>query len=269
MAIEIIQATVCKQQGFLIGSLDVTEVSTIGKSSGLRDELTLHYLRLTNRMGRMRSTSRLTCVYVHETRTHHAKHRNGTRHSLRQPKGERATLAFYALGTNSADVEYLAGLTVSVDDSLAIHQPESVADAVRRRVAVNIFERVVNNGLVDEQVFNLLFRHANARIFYPNLHIAVTLLTVYPYLSARGRELLCIVSQGVQHEHSERFVCLDHSLGGHYLQIDAFDGETHPTARQQIKDILQRKTFNLQAQHTLPQLYPMGQNAVIIINLLG
>ena len=269
MLVEIIQATVCKQQGFLISPMDVAEVSTIGKSCSLLDELTLHHLSLTNWMGRVRGTSQLACFRIHETRTHHAKHRNGTRHSLRQPKGERATLAFCALGTNSADVEYLASLTVSVDDALAIHQPESVADAMLRRVAINIFERVVNDGLVDEQVFNLLFRHTNARIFYPNLHIVVTLLTVYPNLSTRGRELLCIVSQGIQHEHGERLVGLDHSLGGHHLQIDAFDGETHPAARQQIKDILQRKTFNLQAQHTLPQLYPMGQNAVIIINLLG
>ena len=192
-------------------------------------------------------------------RQHNSKHA----HHPWQPKTEHAALTLFAFNRNGAAAKYPTYLFILVDDALTVEQPETM-----RRL--NVGRRRVYH-LAFEQVRPFLFGHSHASIGNHDVYITLLLgnTCAKRNLAVSFCKLACIVYQRVNHKECERAVGLHHLGCRLHHQLNPLVFKSHSAFTYDVEERLQRHTFHVQAQFSLPHLYPLGQNGVVFFYLIG
>ena len=102
-----------------------------------------------------------------------------------------------------------------------------------------------------EQMLRLLFRHTLPIIFNGNLNRLLHRPSRNNDMSAWRRVLSGVIGQRVEHEQREGLVGLNDSIGRLHHQINSFQPEPHVSFGNNIKQFLQGKAFDLDAQLAL------------------
>ena len=184
--------------------------------------------------------------------TKRQQHQDQAQHTFRQSEEETGSLSQLTGSGDAADREDLTDLTVLLDDTLAVQQAEAMT----------------LHNLVIKEMCKLFFSHTVTGIFHRYLHILFSLRGRHLHLSTFLRKLPGIVGKGIQHKERQHSVCLYHRFSRFYLQIHTLHLEPSLASADDIKQLLQRETLNLQTQFTLTQLDPIGQHIVIGIDLI-
>ena len=128
---------------------------------------------------------------------------------------------------------------------------------------------IVDDGLGVEQVSQLLCCHAQAGIGDGDFHVVLCIVGLDAHPSALWGELAGVVGQGVEHEEGEHAVGLHRQVGGLHLELDALHLEAATAACHDVEQLLQLEALYLQAQLASAQLYPVGQQVVVVAYLVG
>ena len=173
--------------------------------------------------------------------------------ALGQQEGETAPAPGFTLGLDGAVVEGLAYLTVFLHYSPTIHEPEAMA-----------FMQ-----LIVEYMPQLVFGNAATVILDRHFDKVAAVGGLNDDPSPTPGELAGVVGQRVDHEEGECLVGLDHEIGILHAKLYAVHGKGRAALAHQGEQRHQRKAFNVQAQLSAPQLYPMGKHIVVFIYLVG
>ena len=147
------------------------------------------------------------------------------------------------LGRQQADLEELAGLAILLDDAAAVLETEAMRGLV--------------GGL------------ATARITNGHLYIVVRLLGIDVDATTLCREFARIVGQRIEHEERKHAVGLDDSIGGMHVERNLLHGKALTATCHHIEERRQRETLNMEIQLALPQLNPLRQKVVLLVDIVG
>ena len=89
------------------------------------------------------------------------------------------------------------------------------------------------------------------------------------HLSAAWRKLAGIVGDGVDHEERQGAVGLHHGIGWLHFQVYASHLETHLSLAHNVEEWLQREALDAEADGALAHLNPIGEHAVVLVDLVG
>ena len=180
-----------------------------------------------------------------------------------QTEEEARAPTLLALGCYMADAEELAHLAVLLNDALAVGKAEAMTLLAFGTRDANIAE-----GLVVKDVAQLLGRHAAARVGHGELHVVGLLQGADGHVAAAVSELAGIVSQGVQHEERQHAVGLDGGVGRYHGERHPLHVEAGLATEDEVEQGLQGETLDMQAELALPQLYPLREQVVLLVNLV-
>ena len=124
------------------------------------------------------------------------------------------------------------------------------------------------HNLVVEEIGQLFFGHTLPRVLYGNLHILLLLSGGDTDVAALLSELSGIVGHRVQHEERQHTVGFQHCVRRFYVQFDTFHLEGSTALSDDVEELLQRETLDLQTQFALAQLNPVGQHLVVVFYLV-
>ena len=162
------------------------------------------------------------------------------------------------LGLQRADTEYLADLVILLDDSLAVHQSEAVRSG-----------RLLGDGLSVEDVCQLVVSHSATGVADGYLDIVRSLGGGNVDASVFGGKLAGVVGQRVKHEEGQHAVGL-HGDGGRLdTEGDALHGKTGLVTRHEVEELLQGEALHMQVQFSLTKLYPLCQQLVLLVDVIG
>ena len=133
------------------------------------------------------------------------------------------------------------------------------------------YQSLVGDGffLHAESRGHLLLGHALSCVLHRHFHILVCLLGTDIHATALGREFSGIISNGVDHKQGKHLVGFHPLLCRKNGELYVLELECHLRMCDDIKEFLQRKTFDMQPQVTLTELNPLGEHGIILIDFLG
>ena len=252
--IETVEIGSCRIGHFqcsLIPTIDIAEVGAVSVGISPFQQIAGCCTRLGNHQGK------------HQHHLHSAN-------TARQAEGEPAALSLLAFGVDLADGEESAHLPVFVDDALAIEQSETMTARI---------------GAI-EDMRQSCFVHSLARIGDGNLNVTILgschlailgsshlglihHLGANHHLSAAWCKLTGVIGDGIDHEERKGAVGLHHGICRAHLQVYAPHLETHLSFGHNVEERLQREALDAEADGALAHLNPIGEHAVVLVNLVG
>ena len=169
-----------------------------------------------------------------------------------------------------ADGEERTHLPVFVDDALAIEQSETMTarigaiEDMRQSCFVHSLARIGDGNL------NVTILGSSHLAILGSCHLGlIHHLGANHHLSAAWCKLAGIIGDGIDHEERKGAVGLHHGICRAHLQVYTPHLETHLSFRHNVEERLQREALDAEADGTLAHLNPIGEHAVVLVNLVG
>ena len=122
-----------------------------------------------------------------------------------------------------------------------------------------------------EEVVELFGGHATTCIFDGNLYVVgiLRLRCTDRYSPTLFCELSGIIGQRVEHEEGEHLIGLDNGIGRRHVEGDTLHLERGAPLGDEVEELLQGETLNMQTELALAQLDPVGEHIVVVVNLIS
>ena len=163
-------------------------------------------------------------------------------------------MAGRALHTEETAVEEGRTLAVFLDDTLAVHQPETALLGQLKRLLIDGFYFV---GTEAGAIVGHGYLHAWAIAHLGGLQLDGTSL---------GGIFSGILSQRVEHEEGQGFVGLDQQVGGRDGELLPLHLESAAPLGNEVEKLAQSETLDMEAQLPLAHLDPVGQDIVVLVD---